>query len=112
MARPRETAPTRIVCVVTEEVTEPSPHRHVVSVGIGAVTGIPEKRMTVSDVLAAIKDGQGFTVDSHKKDAPSLVVPRPCGGGCHHRTIEARNAMGEDIVIDLVDIEPCQESLE
>ena len=113
MARPRETAPTRIVCVVTEEVTEPSLHRHVVGVKTGAVAGIPDSpMMTVSDVLAAIKAGQAFIADSRKEDAPSPVVPRPCGDGCHHQTIKAVNAVGEDvgIVIELVDIEPCQGS--
>jgi hypothetical protein len=53
--------------------------------------------MTVSDVLAAIKAGQGFIADSRKEDAPSPVVPRPCGDGCHHQTIKAVNAVGEDV---------------
>lgn len=79
---------------MTEEITEPSPHRHVVGVKTGAVAGIPDSPvMTVSDVLAAIRGGQRFTVDS-KSDAPSPVVQRQCGGGCDHQTIKALSAEG------------------
>lgn len=75
----------RIVCVKTEH-----PHRHIVSVGIGSVQGVPMITKSVTAVRAAIDAGDSFETYSPSTGKLAKVKKDTCGkSGCTVLTIRS-----------------------
>ena len=78
----------QIVCTDRPEVETPRPHRHIVSVGTGDVSGKATKKWNVSHVRDAIAAGDRFYTLSPSTNTRADVEPYDCST-CHVWTLRS-----------------------
>ncbi len=68
----------RIVCTEQQPVGQPASHAHIVAVGIGASTDKATERMTLDQVLLAMRTGDTFYTQGPTSGKEAAVKPEKC----------------------------------
>ncbi len=78
----------RIVCTNQEPINEPTTHAHIVTVGVGDAPDNAARRLSLSQVLSAIDNGDSFYTVGSRTGTTAKVVSVNCDN-CGRRIIKS-----------------------